>query len=160
MAPPKVIASIELSRALGLKVGVPVTPAQIERQVKAHTRRVNLASHAPTDAELDAELYRWAQKELGASDGDWMDSIFDSAWVNNRDTAAEQGRTVDAMECYPTPSEVMMVLDGSLRGLSGEAKDRAFKLMRANLAQRHGTLSKEWTAKAKAAAQRPKPRRG
>ena len=37
-AKPKVIASIELSSALGFKAGVPVTPAEIKRRVLVHTR--------------------------------------------------------------------------------------------------------------------------
>lgn len=38
MADDKVIASIELSQALGLPVGVPVTPAKLEQEVKRHTK--------------------------------------------------------------------------------------------------------------------------
>lgn len=48
MAPPKVIASIELSRALGLKAGVPVTTAELMRQVKRHTRAPVVPKRIPT----------------------------------------------------------------------------------------------------------------
>ena len=37
-AKPKVIASIELSTALGLPVGVPVAPSEVERSARAHMR--------------------------------------------------------------------------------------------------------------------------
>ena len=48
MASQKVIASIEMSNALGLKVGVPVTQAELERQVKLHTKTLKVDLASPT----------------------------------------------------------------------------------------------------------------
>ncbi len=63
MASKKVIASIELSKALGLPVGTPVTPAKLKQEVKRHTKPAGSKLSASTPIIAD---YLKAMKKLQA----------------------------------------------------------------------------------------------
>lgn len=65
MGSEKVIASIELSNALGLPVGVPVTPAKLEQEVKRHTKAVKLVKLANQTISVNqAQNDRWFDQRL------------------------------------------------------------------------------------------------
>ena len=74
MASEKILPSIELSQALGLPVGVPVTPAALEKEVKRHTK--------PYDAIAQSKrAVRSAARSAGHDLGRWK-----------HDRALEDGR--------------------------------------------------------------------